>query len=101
MFCLSTRHGRVIAVQRTASLPLAYARPSTSLLPRKRTQDMDHRDTPGGDDSKNTTPPPRRSPAIPSPPAPIRPRQAGGALGQQPPYFAPEAERDPRRPLPG
>jgi uncharacterized membrane protein len=38
-----------IAVRRTASLPLAYARPSTSYLPQARKKDVDARDKPGHD----------------------------------------------------
>ena len=38
-----------LAVPRTASLPLAYARPSTSFLRRYR-QDVDARDKPGHDE---------------------------------------------------
>jgi hypothetical protein len=38
-------HGRATVVQRTAPLPLAYARPSTSLAHKK--QDVDARDKRG------------------------------------------------------
>jgi hypothetical protein len=44
------RHGPGIAVRRTASLPLAYARPSTSYLPMER-KDVDARHKAGHDDS--------------------------------------------------
>jgi len=40
------RHGRAIAVRRTASLPLAYARPSTSFV----RQDVDARHKAGHDE---------------------------------------------------
>jgi hypothetical protein len=39
-----------LAVRRTASLPLAYARPSTSLLSIRR-KDVDGRDKPGHDEN--------------------------------------------------
>jgi hypothetical protein len=42
--------GPAIAVRRTASLPLAYARPSTSLLLIRR-KDVDGRDKPGHDEN--------------------------------------------------
>jgi hypothetical protein len=50
-----------IAVRRTASLPLAYARPSTSfLLPQPK--DVDARDKPGHDEFRADLCPPGKSP---------------------------------------